>query len=198
MESDCKAPHGVFFDSNHSTQKIPSTAADPAVAHQLQRRTKRTKRRSTMTTATARLLLLVCTVAATLTCSWAFGMVGRTSVALSRTPQTTRVVTQSPLLPALRPSPLFFKTNDNDPATAEDEEDDDDDEVEAKGGILKILFISVPLFCKFCIVLVVKFLTDLVVYPLLWLYRLAHLTKNRVLKLFGVDTTKKSASSKGR
>jgi hypothetical protein len=55
----------------------------------------------------------------------------------------------------------------------------------------------VPLFCKFCIVLLVKFLTDLVVYPLLWLYRLAHLTKNRILKLFGVDTKKRSASSKG-
>jgi hypothetical protein len=96
---------------------------------------------------------------------------------------------------------LYFKTPDgNVPETLEDDEEDGDgdDEIEAKGGILKILFISVPLFCKFCIVLIIKFLTDLVVYPLLWLYRLAHLAKIRILKLFGIDTTaKKSASSKG-
>ena len=156
-----------------------------------------------MTKVIARLLLLVCTVAATLTCSWAFGMVGRTVVKLSR---TTSPAIVSPLFPASqigrrRASPLYFKTPDgNVPETLEDDEEDDDgdDEIEARGGILKILFISVPLFCKFCIVLIVKFLTDLVVYPLLWLYRLAHLTKIRILKFFGIDTTeKKSPSSRG-
>jgi hypothetical protein len=69
------------------------------------------------------------------------------------------------------------------------DDDDDVDAPEARGGIIKILFISVPLFCKFCIVLLVKFLTDLVVYPLLVLYRLARLTKRRILRLFGMGDT---------
>lgn len=158
----------------------------------------------TMTTATARLLLLVCTVAATMTCSWAFGVAGRTAVRLTR---TSNLAIISPLFPSQlhrrHSSPLYFKAppDGNVPESFEDYDDEDndgDDEIEARGGILKILFISVPLFCKFCIVLVIKFLTDLVVYPLLWLYRLAHLTKIRILKFFGIDTTeKKSASSKG-
>jgi hypothetical protein len=70
-------------------------------------------------------------------------------------------------------------------------EEEDDDIDNARGGLLKILFISVPLFCKFCVVLMVKFLTDLVVYPLLILYRLARLTKQRFLKLVGMDANKK-------
>lgn len=156
-----------------------------------------------MTTATARLLLLVYTMAATCpTCSWAFGVMGSTTVKIS---STTSPAITSPLFPSQlgrrHSSSLYFKTPDgNVPETLEDDEEDGDgdDEIEAKGGILKILFISVPLFCKFCIVLIIKFLTDLVVYPLLWLYRLAHLAKIRILKLFGIDTTaKKSASSKG-
>lgn len=143
--------------------------------------------------ANARFLLLLCTVVSTLTCSWAFSVVGRTQVSLSQS-----CAKQSPLFScrAVRraSSPLFSSPDDNAPATLGDNEDDDDDEVEARGGILKILFISVPLFCKFCIVLIVKFLTDLVVYPLLWLYRLAHLTKCRILKLFGINSKKKTSS----
>jgi hypothetical protein len=48
----------------------------------------------------------------------------------------------------------------------------------------KTAALALPLFCKFVIVLVIKFLTDLVVYPLLMLYRLARLTKRRILGLF--------------
>jgi hypothetical protein len=48
----------------------------------------------------------------------------------------------------------------------------------------KTAALALPLFCKFVIVLVIKFLTDLVVYPLLLLYRLARLTKRRILGLF--------------
>lgn len=160
-----------------------------------------------MATAKARLLLLLCTVAAVLTCSWAFSMVGRTTVSLERTTTSSRrsVAAHSPLFASrtsTRPatSLILRATDDNAPVTTDingdDElEDDDDDEVESQGGILKILFISVPLFCKFCIVLIIKFLTDLVVYPLLWLYRLAHLIKIRTLRFFGIDPRKKSTPS---
>jgi hypothetical protein len=48
----------------------------------------------------------------------------------------------------------------------------------------KTVVLAVPLFCKFVIVLVIKFLTDLVVFPLLLLYRLARLTKRRILNFF--------------
>ena len=56
---------------------------------------------------------------------------------------------------------------------------------EEKRGITKTVLLTVPLFCKFVIVLVIKFLTDLVVFPLLFLYRLAGLAKRRILKLVG-------------
>ena len=52
-----------------------------------------------------------------------------------------------------------------------------------KGSKSRIL-LAVPLFCKFLIVLVIKLLTDLVVFPLLLLYRLGRRTKRRILKLF--------------
>ncbi|KAL7560461.1 hypothetical protein ACA910_020505 [Epithemia clementina (nom. ined.)] len=55
------------------------------------------------------------------------------------------------------------------------------------GGMWKTALLAGPLFVKFVIVLLIKFLTDLVVFPLLWLYRLARLTKNKILKLFRKD-----------
>ncbi|EEC43790.1 predicted protein [Phaeodactylum tricornutum CCAP 1055/1] len=54
-----------------------------------------------------------------------------------------------------------------------------------KSGLAKAVLLAVPLFCKFVIVLCIKFLTDLVVFPLLWTYRLARLTKKKILGLFG-------------
>uniref|UniRef100_A0A7S1Z397 Uncharacterized protein n=1 Tax=Trieres chinensis TaxID=1514140 RepID=A0A7S1Z397_TRICV len=54
-----------------------------------------------------------------------------------------------------------------------------------RSGALAALLLGPPLFAKFVIVLVVKFLTDLVVFPLLFLYRLVRLGKNKVLGLFG-------------
>mmetsp|Transcript_26516 Transcript_26516/g.37376 ORF Transcript_26516/g.37376 Transcript_26516/m.37376 type:complete len:170 (-) Transcript_26516:298-807(-) len=77
---------------------------------------------------------------------------------------------------------------------AKDENDDEktptpaEEREKAEGfGPLTAALIAVPLFCKFIIVLVIKFLTDLVVYPLLLLYRLARMTKNKLLKLGGKD-----------
>lgn len=143
----------------------------------------------------ARIQVWLCAAAAaaTLSCTWSFSVVPQTNIGVvlksqfaSKSPLFHRSTTYSP-------SRLFESTDDdsngNDaPALIEKEDDDIDN---AKGGLLKILFISVPLFCKFCIVLMVKFLTDLVVYPLLILYRLAHLTKQRFLKLVGMNATKK-------
>jgi len=59
-----------------------------------------------------------------------------------------------------------------------------ENEVDSKGTVMKTILLAVPLFCKFVIVLVVKFLTDLVVFPLLFLYRLARLGKRRILRMF--------------
>ena len=64
------------------------------------------------------------------------------------------------------------------------------DSDKGKSGITrKGVLLAVPLFCKFIIVLVIKFATDLVVFPLLLLYRLVRLTKRRFLKLIGKDGT---------
>ena len=52
------------------------------------------------------------------------------------------------------------------------------------GGLLRTLLLAVPLFCKFCIVLAIKFATDLVVYPFLFAYRLARQTKKRIKEKF--------------
>lgn len=45
--------------------------------------------------------------------------------------------------------------------------------------------LTVPLFLKFIAVLLIKFVTDVVVYPLLLFYRLARRTKRKVLRLLG-------------
>lgn len=76
------------------------------------------------------------------------------------------------------------------------------------GGVLRTILLAIPLFCKFVIVLMIKFLTDLVVFPLLWMYRLARLTKRKVLNMFrghqlkhekpnGESTSGSSSSSSG-
>lgn len=139
----------------------------------------------------ARINILLCTAAALLNYTGAFTtLVGRREIGVISTIPSTR----SPLFQQKgRPTRLFESTedivDDNDPSAVVE-----DDDINSKGGLLKIILISVPLFCKFCIVLMVKFLTDLVVYPLLILYRLARLTKRRFLKLVGMDTknTKKT------
>lgn len=77
---------------------------------------------------------------------------------------------------------------DEQPAKEEGEESKESKAVEKPNqqdesrSIATIILLAVPLFCKFVIVLLIKFLTDLVVFPLLWLYRLARLTKRRILK----------------
>jgi hypothetical protein len=48
--------------------------------------------------------------------------------------------------------------------------------------------LTIPLFIKFVAVLLIKFITDLVVFPVLFLYRMAHNAKQRLLRLFKNDT----------
>ena len=63
-------------------------------------------------------------------------------------------------------------------------EDDDDDAAEDKPSITKTVLLTVPLFCKFVVVLLIKLLTDVVVFPLLFLYRLVGQMKRKFLKMF--------------
>ena len=49
----------------------------------------------------------------------------------------------------------------------------------------RTLLLTVPLFLKFVIVLMIKVVTDLIVFPLLFLYRLAGLVKRRFLSAIG-------------
>ena len=62
---------------------------------------------------------------------------------------------------------------------------EDDEDTEGKRSLAKTILLTVPLFCKFVIVLLIKFVTDLVVFPLLFLYRLAGTVKRKIMKKFG-------------
>ena len=48
-------------------------------------------------------------------------------------------------------------------------------------GLITALVMAPPLIAKFCIVLLVKFLTDVVVYPTLFLFRVGKKLKNKIL-----------------
>lgn len=56
---------------------------------------------------------------------------------------------------------------------------------ERSKGLTRTLFLFVPLLPKFVIVLIIKFLTDLVVFPLLLAYRFARLSKRKILRFLG-------------
>ena len=59
------------------------------------------------------------------------------------------------------------------------------------GGFFLTLLLAPPLIAKFCIVLLVKFATDAVVYPTLFLWRLASRAKRKVLRAFGIGKESK-------
>ena len=69
-----------------------------------------------------------------------------------------------------------------------DDSSSDATDLEEKRGVTRTVLLAVPLFCKFVIVLLIKFVTDLVVFPLLFLYRALRLAKRRLLKLLGMKT----------
>jgi len=64
------------------------------------------------------------------------------------------------------------------------------------GGFFLTLLLAPPLIAKFCIVLLVKFATDAVVYPILWLWRLASRAKRKVLGIFGAGEKRKNDEAK--
>ena len=66
------------------------------------------------------------------------------------------------------------------------DEEEDDAEVENK-SFAKSMLLTVPLFLKFAAVLMIKFVTDLIVFPLLFLYRLAGVGKRKLLKKLSAD-----------
>ena len=78
------------------------------------------------------------------------------------------------------------KETASDPAeaVARAESDPNEDDDVSTSSVSRTILLAIPLFCKFVIVLLIKFVTDLVVYPLLLLYRFARLTKRRILKMF--------------
>lgn len=63
----------------------------------------------------------------------------------------------------------------------------------ADGGFFLTLLLAPPLIAKFCIVLLVKFATDAVVYPTLFLWRLASRAKRKVLGVFGIEKENKDS-----
>ena len=75
-------------------------------------------------------------------------------------------------------------TSDPAEAVARAEADPNEDDDVSTSSVTRTILLAIPLFCKFVIVLLIKFVTDLVVYPLLLLYRFARLTKRRILKMF--------------
>ncbi|GKY94781.1 hypothetical protein MPSEU_000443200 [Mayamaea pseudoterrestris] len=66
------------------------------------------------------------------------------------------------------------------------------------GGVARTLLLAAPLFFKFVIVLCIKFLTDLVVFPLLFLYRMARLVKRKILKAVFPNDDKAKNGLNGR
>jgi hypothetical protein len=111
-------------------------------------------------------------------------------------------VTPSPLFGAERPKrcseALFMAEDPLEPEEIETKQSEvvmqkSEESGEEKWGITRTVLLTVPLFCKFVIVLVIKFLTDLIVFPLLWLYRLVGLAKRRILRLVGKGPKKDDA-----
>lgn len=76
---------------------------------------------------------------------------------------------------------------ETEPIPVDAVEEDEEDSSDEKRSVAKTVLLTVPLFCKFVVVLLIKFVTDLIVFPLLFLYRLAGVAKRKVLKMFGAD-----------
>ena len=94
-------------------------------------------------------------------------------------------------------SPKVFMTEDaNEPEepeiqTTNNSSEAEDEKVDEK----RIVLLTIPLFCKFVVVLLLKFATDLIVYPLLFLYRLAGIVKRKFFRLIGRKPEKTNGES---
>jgi hypothetical protein len=78
---------------------------------------------------------------------------------------------------------------------AADGNDGEDDGSDEKRSITSTVLLTVPLFCKFVIVLLIKFVTDLILYPLLFLYRLVGAAKRSLFKK--IDSFKRTEKVNG-
>uniref|UniRef100_A0A7S2S4P8 Uncharacterized protein n=1 Tax=Eucampia antarctica TaxID=49252 RepID=A0A7S2S4P8_9STRA len=115
---------------------------------------------------------------------------------LSRTNASTRSVlfrSNTPIITNSRndfsriKSPLLVRMSEQDSNVNGEKEIKVSSEKKPRSGFLTALIVGPPLIAKFIIVLLVKFLNDLVVFPLLFLYRAVRLAKNKALKLIGKD-----------
>ena len=59
-------------------------------------------------------------------------------------------------------------------------------DADGSGGFFLTLLLAPPLIAKFCLVLLLKVATDCVVYPTLFIWRLASRAKRKVLGVFGI------------
>jgi hypothetical protein len=66
-------------------------------------------------------------------------------------------------------------------------EKDSDSGLEKKRGAAAAALLAVPLVIKFVLVLFIKFLSDAVVFPVLFLSRFAKRIKRKIRKSFGKD-----------
>ena len=114
--------------------------------------------------------------------------------------------------PLEKESPRLFMTSESSEAEdatkqeekATDEKKDEGDEEStalinkssSSGGFFLTLLLAPPLIAKFCIVLLVKFATDAVVYPTLFLWRLASRAKRKILGVFGIGKESKDTEAK--
>ena len=80
---------------------------------------------------------------------------------------------------------MTMDENDNETVMKNEEQTTEDDNKSlnnnsSSNGKMTALIMAPPLLVKFVILLVVKFVTDLIVFPLLWTYRLAKRVKKVV------------------
>jgi hypothetical protein len=98
----------------------------------------------------------------------------RTSVRPSKLARFHQLQRRQGKVLALSMSSEGQTTDDDAPAPKEKKE---------MSGFVAALVMGPPLVAKFMIVLLVKFLNDLVVYPLLYLYRAVRLLKKKILSI---------------
>lgn len=95
--------------------------------------------------------------------------------------------------PLIQSTQLTMSSDDSSgekEATKEKGEDDEGTKTQKNRAIL-----VVPLFCKFAVVLMIKFLTDLIVFPTLFVWRLARKTKRMIVGWFDKISFGTSAKS---
>ena len=83
------------------------------------------------------------------------------------------------------------KTTDVSASTPPSEENEED-----TGSVTRTVLLAVPLFCKFVIVLLIKFVTDLIVFPLLFLFRVARRAKKSVMRAISGSPRDKDVNGK--